>query len=377
VAKYLLTYNREIIMVKFFQHLKVRQGLAFILSLVILLAVIEELGVTETLSSVNNDNKKIVSASVVTAQHVNNLPKIALPATVEPIKLSQITSQVSGKITNISTALRPGRTLIKNQLLLTIDPIPYHVAVAEANAGLITAKMQLKKMRIQFSKNSLAIEQARSQWTLAQSQLIHAQEQLKQTKITLPYDAEITNIHAYLGEYITPGQKIISVLPKANKHINVRVNEQAFAHLSPLALGQLITLVSLDKQQQWPSKIVSISQHTNNLQRNIYLEPIKAQSPMYGQHITALFPIKGWPKTLSLPESALTLKGELWWLNNDEQAYKIKLDDYLLANNNVYFPQAGLNKQSIKSDNHRALLFPLASLSQGMKIQPLITSENE
>ena len=84
--------------------------------------------------------------------------------------------------------------------------------------------------------------------------------------------------------------------------------------------------------------------------------------PLYGQFVYAQLPIKGWKKTSSLPESALTLKGEIWWLDEENQAYKYKLDNYVLADNKVYFPQ--VNKVATQ-----ALLFPLASLSQGMKIQ--------
>ncbi|MFT5755690.1 MAG: hypothetical protein ACI9LM_000402 [Alteromonadaceae bacterium] len=365
-------------MIKLFQHLKVRQSIAFIFSLFILLVVLDELDAAGVPTLINDNSKKIVSASIISAQSVNNLPNMDLLASVEPIKLSQITSQVSGKVIHFSEALRPGSSLLKNQLLLTIDPLPYQVAVAEANAGLIAAKIELKKIRIQFSQDSLSAKLANAQLALATSQLTQAQAELQQTKITLPFDAEITNIHAYLGEYVTPGQQIISVLPKANKHISVLISEQDFARLEPLELGQQVTLMSLDKQHHWSSKMVSISQHTSNLQRKIYLKPLYSnseKSPLYGQHVYAQLPIKGWPTTLSLPESALTLKGELWWLNQQDQAYKTKLDDYLIANNRVYFSQD--NTKQTDNLSNRALLFPLASLSQGMKIQPLAADGSE
>jgi multidrug efflux pump subunit AcrA (membrane-fusion protein) len=364
-------------MFKLFQHLKVRQSIAFIFSLFILLVVLDELEAAGLTPIINDNNKRVVSASIITAQQVTGLPSLDLLASVDPIKLSKITSQVSGKVINISSALRPGSTLLKDRQLLTIDPLPYQVAVAEANAGLISAKIELKKTRIQFSENSLAVKLANAQLILAKSQLTQANAQLKQTKISLPFDAEITEIHAYLGEYIPLGQQRVSVLPKANKHISVAVNEQDFARLASLSLGQLVTLTSLDKQHHWASKVVSISQYANNLQRNIYLEPIKnnnEKSPLYGQHVYAQLPLKGWSNTFSLPESALTLKGELWWLNNQEQAYKTKLDDYVIANNRVYFPR---DNSEIEKSSSRALLFPLASLSQGMKITPLTVEARE
>jgi multidrug efflux pump subunit AcrA (membrane-fusion protein) len=367
-------------MIKLFQNLKVRQSIAFIFSLFVLLVVLDELEAAGLTPLINDNSKRVVSASITTAQLVNVLPNLNLLASVEPIKLSQITSQVSGKVIKISNALRPGSTLQKDRQLLTIDPLPYQVAVAEADAGLISAKIELKKTRIQFSENSLAVKLANAQLVLAESQLTQANAQLKQTKITLPFDAEITEIHAYLGEYITIGQQIISVLPKANKHISVAVNEQDFTRLASLSLGQLVTLTSIDKQHRWSSEIVSISQHTNNLQRNIYLKPINNEnekSPLYGQHVYAQLPLKGWSNTLSLPESALTLKGELWWLNNQEQAYKTKLNDYIIANNKVYFPQHNNKTEQSNNSSNRALLFPLASLSQGMKIMPLVAQASE
>ncbi|SFD09445.1 efflux RND transporter periplasmic adaptor subunit [Pseudoalteromonas denitrificans] len=356
---------------KFITHLKVRQSIAFLISLFILLIVIDELAAQDFSQSPKAPIKKVFTASIIKAQPVDKMPKIQLLAMVEPIKESQITAQVSGKVTQISDDLRLGRSLRENKPLLVIEPFAYQVALAQAKADLLEAKVELKKTSIHFNQNSLAVNLANAKFELAQTQFNYAQEQLKQTNIVLPYAAEITEIKAYLGEYITPGQELITVLPKENKQISVRVNEQDFAHLAELTINQVIVLSSLDKKQHWQSRILAISQHSENLQRSVYLELLKptanesANEPLYGQHIYAMFPIKGWKKTMSLPESVLTLQGKIWWFDTENKIFTTQLNDYVLANNKIYFPEQ-------KSKVNDAVLYPLPSLSQGLHIHPIL-----
>ena len=354
-------------MIKVFKTVKFRQGIAFLVSAFLLLVVLDELGAEGYQEKEKLILEQAPITSVIEAKSTTELPKMQLLATVKPIKLSQINAQVSGKIISISDDLRQGRTLLKGQQLLTIEPLPYQVALAEAKVTLLNAKVGLKKATIHFSENSLTVTLAKAELSLAQRQFDSAQEQLRQTNIILPFDAEITDIQAYLGEYITPGQAIVSVLPQENKQINILVNAQSFSHLARLSTGQKVSLFSLDKSQQWQSEIIAISQHNNNLQRSIYLQLLHNENntnePLHGQYLQAKLPIKGWEKTLSLPESTLTLKGEVWWLDDDNKAYKTQLHDYVLADKKVYFSQ-------IQNITSQVVLFPLSSLSQGMKIQP-------
>ena len=356
-------------MVKVFKTLKFRQGIAFLVSVFILLVVFDELGAEDYQEKEKLIIAKAPITSVIKVKSITELPKMQLLATVNPIKLSQVNAQVSGKIISISDNLRQGRTLLKGQELLRIEPLPYQVALAEAKVNLLNAKVGLKKATISFAENSLTVTLAKADLSLAQRQLENAQEQLRQTNITLPFDAEITDIQAYLGEYITPGQAIASVLPQDNKQVSILVNIQSFSHLAELSMGQKISLFSLEQSQQWQGEIIAISQHNHNLQRSIYLRVLPHEKgmsinePLYGQHLYAKLPIKGWKNTVTLPESVLTLKGEVWWLDDDNKAYKTQLHDYVLADKKVYFAQ-------IKDIASQVVLFPLSSLSQGMKIQP-------
>ena len=242
----------------------------FLLVRFFLLVVMDELSVEGTQQAKKPTIDKINTASTVKAKRVNTLPNIQLLATVKPIKISQINAQVSGKVISFSDDLRQGQSLAKGQHLLTIEPLPYQVALAEAKVGLLNAKVGLKKANIHFAAKSLTVTLAEAEFSLAQRQYENAKEQLRQTNITLPFDAEITQVQAYLGEYITPGQAIVSVLPQANKQISILVNEHRFNQLAPLSSGQKITLFNEDKSQQWQSVITAISQNNTNLQRSVF-----------------------------------------------------------------------------------------------------------
>ena len=129
----------------------------------------------------------------------------------------------------------------------------------------------------------------------------------------------------------------------------------------------MIEIVSLDKIQKWSAKIIGISQHTENLQRTLYLsipiynENTGVNGPLYGQHIYVQLPLKIWQSTYSLPESSLTLKGEIWWVDSSNKLIRMPLNDYVLASNKVYFQSPDLNLTN-------AVLFPSAALTQGMQV---------
>jgi hypothetical protein len=135
------------------------------------------------------------------------------------------------------------------------------------------------------------------------------------------------------------GDSVAKVLPQQDKQIKVLISEQDFVRLSLPTNGKLIEIVSLNKIQKWSAKIIGISQHTENLQRTLYLsipnytENTGVNGPLYGKHIYAQLPLKIWQSTYSLPESSLTLKGEIWWINSSNKLIKMPLNDYVLASN--------------------------------------------
>ncbi|NTS77514.1 HlyD family efflux transporter periplasmic adaptor subunit [Catenovulum sp. SM1970] len=352
---------------KYLFHLRVRQTIAAFFSIFILLVVLDELDKASVPDTDYDLPEKAQLTSVVTAKPTNYIPGLLRLGTVEPVKLRQISTPLSGKVISVSKQLKPASQLSAGHTLLTIDPLPYQVNVSEAKKAVLDAQVELKNVNTQFASNSLRVEQAKAYLALTKSQLNYAQDQLIKSQIVLPFNGEITQVQAHLGEYLVAGQAVASVLAKTDKQISVQLSEQDFSRLSQPILNQTITVFSLDKKQQWTAKISGISQHQKNLQRSLYLElnttsNNEHSAPLYGQHIYAQLPVKTWPQTHVLPESTLTLKGEIWLLDEMDTLVRHPLHDYVIVDNHLYFPMP-------THHDKRAVLYPLTSLSQGMQVK--------
>ena len=350
-------------MIRFICHLRVRQSLALLVALFILLVVLDELE-KSTIAPAQTKNTTIIPlVSQAAIESVEHMPTLQRLAYVEPVKVSQITPQVSGRVIEISKTFKKGILLSKHNKLLKIDPLPYQISLAQAQSGLIDAEIALKNASTRFAPGSLMIKQADAQLKLATIRFKHAKKDLKATSVRLPFAGEISEISARLGEFISTGSSVASVLASKDKEIKVQISLSDFALLSNKLKQQVITLSSLNGLQKWSAKIIGISQHASNLQRTLYLQVTTTASPIYGQYLYANLPIEGWKNTVSLPESALTLKGEVWWVNQQQQLSKSVLKNYLISNKRVYFSDA-------ESSSKHALLYPSSSFTQGMQVRP-------
>ncbi|MGC9491106.1 efflux RND transporter periplasmic adaptor subunit [Vibrio genomosp. F10] len=349
-------------MLKTIFHVRVRQIFAFSMAMFILLVVLDDLEKSTIVPAPIKSSTSVPLVSAVAIEPITQMPTLQRLAFVEPVKVSQITPQVSGTIIEISESFRKGMLLPKGKALLKIDPLPYQITLAQAQSGLIDAEIALKNAGTRFVPGSLMIKQAQAQLALAKIRLKHAQKDLSATSVRLPFSGEIREISARLGEFISAGSSVASVLAAKDKEIKVQISVNDFALLSHELMQQTITLDSLDGQQQWSATIIGVSQHASNLQRTLYLQVAEAASPIYGQYLYANLPIEGWHHTVSLPESALTLKGEVWWIDQHQRLSKSSLENYLIDNKRVYFSVA-------ESVAKHALLYPSNSYSQGMQVR--------
>lgn len=353
-------------MFRFFISLRFRQFVAFLFSLFLLVVVLDTLEAPSTRTESTPVHSPLLEIPVVALETVDTLPRIQRLGTVEPIKQNEITAQVSGQIIAISKAFQRGQLLNNGQWLITVDPLPYQLAVSEAKTGLLNAEVELKKATIRNPDKGLIVKLAQSNLALSKVMLINAKKNLSNTKIRLPVDGEVVEIKANLGEYIEAGTSIASLLPSKGKTIVVPLSNQDLTRIKSLQINSKVAITNLERSTQWRATLVGVSQHSNNMQRRLFLKVAANQvnAPRYGQHLYAQLPIKGWAKTVSLPASALTLKGEVWWVNDQNRLSRTKLNDYLLIDDKVYFSAS----TSLAS---RAILYPFQSLVSGMPIKPL------
>lgn len=216
--------------------------------------------------------------------------------------LTQIAPEAAGDVLEVE--VRDNSEVRKGQLLFRIDPEPYELAVrsAEANlavalqgadvsvADVAAARAQIEKQRVDLSasrklnkivtdlvdKNALARTQeirsssdvGKTQADLARAQadlrkaeanlgepglrnpkvrqalaaLDQARLDLRNTRVVAPADGTVTNLRLAPGQYVTPGQPLLSFLESGPRWISADMREN---QLGNVKRGQDVT-VSLD-----------------------------------------------------------------------------------------------------------------------------------
>ncbi|BBN80644.1 hypothetical protein PA25_06290 [Pseudoalteromonas sp. A25] len=362
-------------MKRFFSSLRVRQAIATVVALFFLLVVLDELEKAEQANVIppsSNVAPSLHVASVVDIQPIMQLPSLMRLGYVEPLKMTEVMSDVSGRIVLVTDSFRKGQLLNESSPLLHVDPLPYQVALANAQSQLLEAKTNLKNAQTQYDANSLVVKSAQSQLKLAELQVEQAQVDLKRTVIALPFDGELVQIKTNLGEYVAAGTSVASALPKATREIRVPINIEEFDDIAQPLLNKQVEVFSLNKLKSWHGKVTGVSHFSENQQRTLYVSIDSEHSslPMFGENVYVQLPHKNWQTTYSVPESALTEKYEIWLVDEQNKIYRHKLNEFTINDSMVYFPMHD-------SQFNRVVEFPRSYLSQGMELAVKTSASNK
>ncbi|HMI21222.1 MAG TPA: efflux RND transporter periplasmic adaptor subunit [Sphingomonas sp.] len=156
-------------------------------------------------------------AKVVAADMPQSLSAIG---TVQPIVTATVRPQLSGNVFTIN--FREGQVVAKGQLLAQIDPRPYRLALAQAEANLTRdesqlnlARVDLHRYQVLLAQDSIARQQVDTQAaTVKQQEGVAAADRaaigtaklnLRYTSITAPVSGRIGLRQADIGNYVSPG----------------------------------------------------------------------------------------------------------------------------------------------------------------------------
>ena len=216
--------------------------------------------------------------------------------------LTQVAPEVAGDVLEVD--VKDNSAVTKGQLLFRIDPEPYELAVrsAEANlavalqgadvsvADVASARAQVNKQRVDLSANQVlnkivtdlvhenalartqeirsTSEVGKTQADLARAQadlqraranlgepgmrnpkvrqalaaLDQARLDLKNTRVVAPANGTVTNLRLATGQYVAPGQPLLSFLESGPRWISADLRENQLGNVKP---GQDVT-VALD-----------------------------------------------------------------------------------------------------------------------------------
>jgi RND family efflux transporter MFP subunit len=166
--------------------------------------------------------------------------RVRSQGTVQPRTRSTLLPEVAAKIVEVSPSFRPGGFFKRGEVLLKLDPVDYETALVVARATLAQAEVML-------AEESARSEQARENWrTLgkagepgalalrlpqvakaeadveaAKAQIALAERNLDRTTIRAPYDGQVLEQLADVGQFVTVGTSLGQIF--ATDYVEVRL----------------------------------------------------------------------------------------------------------------------------------------------------------
>jgi len=320
--------------------------------------------------------------------------------TVQPRTRTSLISEVSGAVLEVSEQFIVGGTFGAGDVLLSLDPTDYEVALQRAEAQLISAnaKLELEKARaIQAAKEwqmtgrpqseapILALRKpylAEAEANILQSkaEVKRAKQKLEKTKIRAPYAGMVASKSADVGQYVTTGSRLGETFAIDFVEVRLPLTERDLARMDALTFKGIPSesMVTLSgsvngKQREWLAEVVRSEGVVNEINRSQYLvarmsDPYgisgsgDSVSPplLVGTFVTAKLKGKVLDDVFELPRSAL-LQGSKVATVDSQTRMNIRAVDVIFSDDSFYYV-TGLN------DGVQVITSALGTPIEGLKL---------
>lgn len=319
---------------------------------------------------------------------------IASQGTLQAKRQIALLSEISGKVQSMSPAFIAGGRFAAGEVLVTIDPADYQVAVARAQANLASAQAaldleqaksdQAQKDWDSFGKkgqpsdlllNKPQLAGAKASLKAAQADLMKARRDLEKTEIKAPFTGTVLSKSVDLGQFVglsgqlgmIAGSEVAEVrLPLSNSDIN-KLNLKN----RDLTTQPLDVVFTDDSGQQIKGAIKRLeAEKDNRTLMNYAVAEIKqplAQNLLFNTFLQAEITGSSYQGIYAIPSA--------WMMPNDQVAiYKddklaIKSLDVFHKTDAYFYVNQGLN------DNDQVITTPIQAPEIGMQLRRNVINE--
>lgn len=225
---------------------------------------------------------------------------------LKAISDATITSRVSGYISKIP--YHEGSTVKKGALLFQLDNKKERNALAAAKANNALSEFQYKRNKMLLKKGFITQPTYfTSEVTMKQNQaaLKTAQTNLSDKAIKAPFSGTIGEINTSLGNYVTPGQTITTIVNDRQLRVDYTLPA---TDLSRIHLNQTVVIKTAATQEKTFGKVTFISPTVNEETQTISLEATlnnKQHHYKPGEFVTLSQHIGENKKVLLIPEQSI------------------------------------------------------------------------
>ncbi len=311
---------------------------------------------------------------------------------------TNLKSPIEGLVLSVSADLKPGCRVHKNQILVTLESSAYDARVAQAEARLAAAKVQLltqtreaREARLSWQRSGLPgkpasplvlrqpqLDAAAKELAAARSTLARARQELRYTRIRAPFDGIVGVSHVDPGEMLLPGDAVATIIGTDRVVIALPLDAVQWARLPRRWQGAPATVHDPLQDARWPATIVRRGGRLDGTSRlrTLYLEverPFDRTPPLLpGTFVQVNLPGEQLPDLLCLPESALTRKGDVWYVDAGNRLQRFAAGPVFRRDGSVYVraPESAM-------DGLHVVLSPTLNAIAGTRVQPTIIDAEE
>lgn len=308
-----------------------------------------------------------------------------------------LTAQNSGQVTRVADTLESGCRVAKGTVLVQLDDTEYVAAVADAKSALATARLALLEEQREAA-------QARAEWqgsglggtpdstlvlhepqlvaaeaavTKAETNLATAEKNLQHTRIIAPFDAIVVERLTAPGSYLQTGSQVATLYSTDLMEIAVPLSARDWANLpDPETLSSSpwpVRLTGVENGQTWQGRALRAQQHVDETSRQRILfigvdAPLDQEQPLLpGTFVQAEITGQLVDKVWKVQSSALSQRGEIWYLNENDTLAKFAAEP-LFSDSDAMYIQV---PKEFEAATTRVVVHPLSSYLVGMKINPV------
>lgn len=367
---------------------RMTRGIWIILSVGLLVTVGTILAVTEDTPDVMQVNAppalQIVSVKNLAVSDVT--ASVETFAEVHPRWSADIRAAVGGRIVEVREAALAGAQVPAGAILFQIESTQYDTVVAaaelslaEADFALLQAENKTNVSQRQFERdttsvpNDLALHLPELRISergvvSAEAQLRAAQQQLADTTITAPFSGFITERLISLGQTVTSGEPLLKLVDDKQFEMTAELSRESWALLDHPITEQVVQIVDTIGTPMGTAIVRQgggfLDQNTRQYRVFLEVNETNDQSILSGDFLRVLLTGRVLKDTLSLPDTALTRTGQVWFVDQNDQLVRFAPDILFRLSDQIVI------KAPESDHKHRVAITPLASFLPGQRVAP-------
>lgn len=329
--------------------------------------------------------------------------------TVRPLQEISLVPQVGGNVVGVSPSLVNGGRFSKDDVLLSIDPADYKVAVT-----LARAKVKDSESKVKLAKEEAAI--AREEWRIhrrrsegknspppplvakepqlaAARALLQADRatlskallNLERTELKAPFDGRVSMKNVDVGQYVVPGQAVAAIYSiEAAEIVLPLENDDLFWFEAPgftpgSGAGAMASVKArvAGREMSWPGRVVrtqgKLDEKTRLVNVVVRVEGPYERKPPLAAGLFVRVEITGrtLEKAADIPRAALRAGNTVWIVDNNSRLRFREVEVARVYEESVLI-LAGLK------EGERIVTSSLRAVSNGMLVRtPLTKAEDE